>query len=276
MLRALTVSVLACVVSLLIVSYYYLSRQYRNQRWLPWPSTSRSAHSATSSSPVTASTTSRRPHIGFVFAHPDDETLFFLPTLLHCLHHRLPVSLLCLSTGNADGLGRTRQKEMLALCHTLSLPADTLLLVDDERLQDGLHTTWPFKVIADRVDEWRRQRGVDCIVTFDGGGVSGHPNHCAVHHALSELCYRQHGLHVCTLLSLPLPYKYMSAIGALWGWGWGGDGSGGGGGDMLFVHWDWRVNWRCMRAHCSQLVWYRRLFLLFSTYTSVNILQHMQ
>ena len=33
-------------------------------------------------------------------------------------------------------------------------------------------------------------------------------------------------------------------------------------GHMLFVHWDWRVNWRCMRAHCSQLVWYRRLFLV--------------
>ena len=271
MLQAIILSVLGCLTSLLTLSYYYLCRRYLSQHWLPWPQPS-----------FVGASTAKRPHIGFVFAHPDDETLFFLPTLLHCLHHRLSVSLLCLSTGNADGLGRTRQKEMLALCRTLSLSADAVLLVDDERLQDGLRTSWPFKPIADRVDEWRRQRGVDCIVTFDSGGVSGHPNHCAIHHALSELCYRQHNLHVYTLLSFPLPQKYLSLVGALWGWGGGGARGGQGGSaasgssDLLFVHWDWRVNWRCMRAHWSQLVWYRRLFLVFSMYTYVNVLQPLQ
>ena len=188
MLHVITLFVVACLTSLLTFTYYHLNRRYQSQRWLPWPDPSRSVLSATSSSPLSAST-AKRLHIGFVFAHPDDETLFFLPTILHCLHHQLPVSLLCLSTGNADGLGRTRQKEMLALCHTLSLSTDALLMVDDERLQDGLRTSWPLKPIADRVDDWRRQRGVDCIVTFDGSGVSGHPNHCAIHHAISELCY---------------------------------------------------------------------------------------
>jgi len=268
MLRMILLSVLACIVSLLTFSYYHLSRRYRSQRWLPWPDTSRSATAASSTVPAS---TSKRPHIGFVFAHPDDETLFFLPTLLHCLRHQLPVSLLCLSTGNADGLGRTRQKEMLALCHTLHLSTDALLIVDDERLQDGMHTSWPFKPIADRVNDWRRQRAIDCLVTFDGSGVSGHPNHCAIHFALSELCYRQHGLCVYGLVSLPVWQKYLSIVGALWGWG-----AGGGSGDALFVHWDWLVNWRCMRAHWSQLVWYRRLFLVFSTYTYVNILRPIQ
>ena len=268
LLQTAALCLLLCVVSLVTYAYYLLDRHYRSQRWLPWPDTSSSGHTAPSSSASASSASNRRPHIGFVFAHPDDETMFFLPALLHCLRHQLPVSLLCLSAGNADGLGRTRQKEMLALCRALSLSSDSLLLVDDERLQDGMHTSWPFKPIADRVDEWRRQRGVDCLVTFDSGGVSGHPNHCAIHHALSELCYRQHGLHVYTLLSLPVSQKYLSVVGALWGWG--------GKRDLLFVHWDSRVNWRCMRAHWSQLVWYRRLFLVFSAYTYVNVLQPLQ
>ena len=271
MWSTIILSVLACVATLLTLSYYRLSRHYCDQRWLPWPDTASSSTSSSSSSSRAVVSSSARPHIGFVFAHPDDETLFFLPTILHCLHHHLPISLLCLSTGNADGLGRTRQKELLSLTHTLHIPPASLLIIDDERLQDGLTTSWPFKPIADHVDEWRRSRGVSAIVTFDSSGVSQHPNHCAIHHALNELCYRQHGLHCYTLLSFPLPQKYLSIVGALWGWG-----GRGGVKDMLFVHWDWRVNWRCMRAHWSQLVWYRRLFLIFSVYTYVNVLQPMQ
>jgi N-acetylglucosaminylphosphatidylinositol deacetylase len=56
-----------------------------------------------------------------VTAHPDDESLFFAPTLTSLLSHKrkldkdvlsAEVYLLCLSTGNADGLGKTRQREM--------------------------------------------------------------------------------------------------------------------------------------------------------------------
>eukprot|EP01048_Picozoa_sp_COSAG05_P013051 COSAG05_NODE_1354_length_5108_cov_24.726692_2_plen_102_part_00 len=48
-----------------------------------------------------------------VTAHPDDETMFFGPMLLS----RQPgqkIFIYCLSTGNADGLGETRKKELMA------------------------------------------------------------------------------------------------------------------------------------------------------------------
>eukprot|EP01043_Picozoa_sp_COSAG02_P095334 COSAG02_NODE_31709_length_528_cov_10.728868_1_plen_48_part_10 len=45
-------------------------------------------------------------------AHPDDESMFFGPALL-CRHGGQQVKLLCLSTGNADGLGETRKQELV-------------------------------------------------------------------------------------------------------------------------------------------------------------------
>ena len=54
-----------------------------------------------------------RPHILLVTAHPDDECLFFAPTLLSLLEQPAPeVFSLCLSTGNADGLGNIRKDEL--------------------------------------------------------------------------------------------------------------------------------------------------------------------
>ena len=47
-----------------------------------------------------------------VFAHPDDESMFFLPTIRHLVDSGETVWWLCLTTGDYDGLGRTRTKEL--------------------------------------------------------------------------------------------------------------------------------------------------------------------
>ena len=54
-------------------------------------------------------------NILMVTAHPDDEAMFFAPTMLALTrpdsgNH---VKILCLSTGNADGLGETRRRELV-------------------------------------------------------------------------------------------------------------------------------------------------------------------
>ena len=49
-----------------------------------------------------------------LIAHPDDEAMFFAPTVLALTRPGTGnhVSILCLSTGDADGLGETRKKEL--------------------------------------------------------------------------------------------------------------------------------------------------------------------
>jgi len=76
-----------------------------------------------------------------VIAHPDDESLFFAPTLISLLSHKhagdiaksgpyAEVYSLCLSTGNADGLGKIRQQEMAHALDMLGIEKGKRWIVD--------------------------------------------------------------------------------------------------------------------------------------------------
>lgn len=47
-----------------------------------------------------------------VTAHPDDEAMFFIPTIRYLRANNYRVHLLCLSNGNAAGLGKVREAEL--------------------------------------------------------------------------------------------------------------------------------------------------------------------
>ena len=52
-------------------------------------------------------------NILYVIAHPDDEAMFFVPSITQ-LRTTNDLYLLCLSNGNFDGLGKIREKELHA------------------------------------------------------------------------------------------------------------------------------------------------------------------
>ena len=72
-----------------------------------------------------------RRNILYVIAHPDDEAMFFAPSIVS-LRATNNLHLLCLSTGNADGLGRTREKELQASAKWLGFQSATV--IDDPEL----------------------------------------------------------------------------------------------------------------------------------------------
>lgn len=145
-----------------------------------------------------------------ITAHPDDESLFFLPTIwnllkmkqsgnseeLHC-----QVWLVCLTTGDYDGLGSTRSKELEMLCQTI-IPFDKFLLVNNPKdLPDHPCQRWNTPAASDCLStllttaldknqtQWRPQNLV--LITFDAGGVSGHRNHQDTFFAVQNLWARQ-------------------------------------------------------------------------------------
>lgn len=106
-----------------------------------------------------------------VTAHPDDESMFFLP-LLHSLadHSSHPtddskwdVHLLCLSRGNFDGLGEIRAKELVACAKFLGLQEDRVHVLEDDQLQDGMQTQWDAGHIAQIVLEFIEKHRINAV-----------------------------------------------------------------------------------------------------------------
>jgi N-acetylglucosaminylphosphatidylinositol deacetylase len=99
--------------------------------------------------PIPSSLYNKR--IILLIAHPDDESMFFSPALQALTDPALGnhVKILCLSTGDADGLGETRRKELESAALTLGLrQSQDVFVMDDERFKDGMNETWAEKDIA--------------------------------------------------------------------------------------------------------------------------------
>ena len=92
-----------------------------------------------------------------VIAHPDDEAMFFIPTLQNIKEHKNTIlSVLCLSSGNADGLGKVREKELIESCKHLGIDSKYVNIIDDPNLQDGFNEIWHEELISNKIIEMDR------------------------------------------------------------------------------------------------------------------------
>eukprot|EP00927_Polykrikos_kofoidii_P024580 TRINITY_DN22325_c0_g1_i1.p1 TRINITY_DN22325_c0_g1~~TRINITY_DN22325_c0_g1_i1.p1 ORF type:complete len:372 (-),score=49.49 TRINITY_DN22325_c0_g1_i1:137-1252(-) len=243
-------------------------------------------------------TNTRRPcrRVALVVAHPDDEAMFFWPTLMEIKQANIPVSVLCLSTGNADGLGQLRTEEMRRSCERVGAVNEDLVILDVDGLQDGMHHVWSEDLVAKHVTDFVIARDADAVITFDDFGVSGHPNHVAtsrgVRQAARNACDSSNTgvacFHVFLLESVGFWQKYLGPLHLLFlplslaepsdssSCSAGADESIGRCSDAKAVDVGCSVNanpFACLRglaAHRSQLVWYRFLSAVFSRYAYVN------
>jgi len=114
-----------------------------------------------------------------IIAHPDDESMFFSPTLKNLLSQKLSISLLCLSNGDFYKQGKTREKELSKLAEKLDLK--TVEILEDVKLQDNINKYWDSDYVGLEITEYFKRddafKRFGTIFTFDQKGVSGHPNH---------------------------------------------------------------------------------------------------
>ncbi|KUJ08279.1 putative GlcNAc-PI de-N-acetylase [Mollisia scopiformis] len=129
----------------------------------------------------------RSKNLLIVTAHPDDETLFFAPSILRVLDNRKTTGgLLVLSNGNNYGLGDVRKVELKGACGILSIDDDRCEALNRPELQDNPKKWWDEHEIIAAVKEYVEKWEVDAIITFDHGGISGHINHRAVSRAVKK------------------------------------------------------------------------------------------
>jgi N-acetylglucosaminylphosphatidylinositol deacetylase len=157
-----------------------------------------------------------------IIAHPDDESMFFVPLLFSLKSQSNNTWIICLTTGDYDGLGATRTMELQSAVRGLLLLSSTTRddnnaamiqlrqLHRPDQFPDHPRQKWDIPVVADALEETLR----DIIVvsrtsssssssnaddeepqrlrlfTFDEDGVSGHWNHRDTYFAVRHVVQR--------------------------------------------------------------------------------------
>jgi len=214
-----------------------------------------------------------------VISHPDDETMFFGPTLLNLCRTRAGadnVFLLCMSNGDFKGNrahGLTRKRELYAACKVLGLPEENITILSYTKLRDDPSVRWREEVVSEVVLQTVHAHEIDTVLTFDRHGVSGHKNHASLYNAMAYLYIegklKPADTRVYTLRSVNLLRKYSSVLDV----------------PMSFLLaptaytanvYDWFRLHRAMATHRTQYVWFRKLYMAFSRYNFINTFDQMK
>ncbi|KAI9783842.1 MAG: N-acetylglucosaminyl-phosphatidylinositol de-N-acetylase [Candelina submexicana] len=175
--------------------------------------------------------------ICLLIAHPDDEAMFFAPTVLALTRPKLGnhVKILCLSSGDADGLGETRKKELVKSGILLGLRREEdVFVIEDPAFPDSMTTPWDASKISTLLtsifapnilkssSQTAPTASIDILITFDRHGISSHPNHTSLRlgalEFLKSIMQRHSGwqspVTLYTLTSTNVLRKYMSILDA--------------------------------------------------------------
>ncbi|XP_048751723.2 N-acetylglucosaminyl-phosphatidylinositol de-N-acetylase-like [Ostrea edulis] len=206
-----------------------------------------------------------------ITAHPDDECMFFSPTIQSFVNSGHFVHVLCLSNGNYYGLGKTRSLELFSSCTALGVPLRNVHLFNHSDLQDHPAHPWKTRDVEKIILPVMYYLQPHLVITFDSYGVSGHSNHISVSEALQSLSNKRilpNNMRAFQLQSTGILRKYVSildlpltlltskyvAVASPWG--------------LL-------KGWWAMLNHWSQFVWFRALYIVFSRYMLMNTLEEI-
>lgn len=190
---------------------------------------------------------SRGPNFGkclLLIAHPDDESLFFAPFL----YHNDPY-IYCLSDGNFAGKGHLRRIEMDDLCEHLSMD----FTIGDYKD----NTRWSTDRILIDLVKMAVSKNIRTIVTFDKSGVTGHHNHisCSKAGRLLQSLSKKGLFKVHQLKSVGFFEQFLMFLSR----------------PTFAVPFYSPFSIRLFLFHRSQVIWFRYIVILFSTYMHYNV-----
>ena len=216
-------------------------------------------------------------------AHPDDECLFFAPTILRLISRGVEGHLLVVSQGNYEGLGEIRQRELKDSCRTLGISLSRCLSLNRTELVDHPNQWWPEDLLVALIGEYLVKHSIDLLISFDRGGISGHINHRSLAVALesSSLNRSVSSLSIYSLRSVSPLFKFTSFFDVL---------------PTLFVFLprlffsssssssflvvsspvEYLRTLNAFHRHRSQQRWFRHFYTLFSRYMFINDLQSIE
>lgn len=195
-----------------------------------------------------------------VIAHPDDEVIFFRPTMSILQNEGKEVYILCFTDGDHEGLGVVRSRELYESAASFDIPSSRVKIGG---YRDGRGEVWDLGAVERDVEEFVCQHDIQAVITFDSYGVSGHPNHISCYKAVRNFLERERTEKPLGL-SLTSRSVFVKSLGPLSVFLRDRDA------DYVVTSEEVTKGWRHMRHHGSQFVWYRKLHILFSRYSYVN------
>ena len=159
-------------------------------------------------------TLSIKKSILFIIAHPDDEIMFFYPTIKSLnniisllnsnkntqfndliknssylkstnskdLNIDIDIHLLCLTKGNANNLGEQREEELKQSLSNLNI--SNFKIIDSNKFKDSINTKlYNSDDVSQAIDSYIKSSSIKCLenlyafFTFDENGVTKHNNH---------------------------------------------------------------------------------------------------
>eukprot|EP00252_Welwitschia_mirabilis_P000821 TRINITY_DN10805_c0_g1_i1.p1 TRINITY_DN10805_c0_g1~~TRINITY_DN10805_c0_g1_i1.p1 ORF type:complete len:173 (+),score=20.32 TRINITY_DN10805_c0_g1_i1:345-863(+) len=170
---------------------------------------------------------------------------------------------------------------MLKACLVLKVPVSSVTILDHVELQDGFDKPWSHAFVAEIIHDAVAAHDINTIITFDKHGVSSHPQHCAVHYGVGNFLKetkrlsegQQKSISGWELLTTNVMRKYSGPLD-IWL-------------SILYTLWLSKGTSYCvfnkrpylcfvaMAQHDSQWIWYRKLFVMLSSYSYINVLRKM-
>ncbi|XP_034691753.1 probable N-acetylglucosaminyl-phosphatidylinositol de-N-acetylase isoform X5 [Vitis riparia] len=108
----------------------------------------------------------QKRNVLLVIAHPDDESMFFSPTITFLNSRGHNLHLLCMSTGNADGMGNIRKEELYQASAILKVPLQQVKILDHPDFQDGFGKVWNHALLAKIIEEEVISHAIDTAIAI--------------------------------------------------------------------------------------------------------------
>lgn len=215
-----------------------------------------------------------KKNVCLIVAHPDDECMFFAPTILHLMNKHKPF-ILCLTNGNYYGIGKTREKELAQSCVTLFGSSHDLTMINEpNKILDHPDTKlWDKLFCKNLIETYLEQNAIDILITFDKFGVSGHTNHCIINEIIKDLTFKKPStLVVYELITKNILRKYSFIFDIFLSLVLSFVNS-----NLIFINspFDYLKALNAMFKHKSQLCWFRYLYLFSSSYLLINNLKKL-
>ena len=178
------------------------------------------------------------------------------------------VYLLWFTTGNADGLGLVRKDELKQSWSNLGIKS--FYIIDVKNFPDSMTKSWDIRQVAYAIQSsMEKFPKIDFLLTFDRYGVSRHINHTHVSLGWEKFMDKvntDQDLKLYKLMTHSILRKFIGIY------------------DVFFINrrslldkeailwtdFNIRDTYKGLAIHKSQFVWYRKLFIIFSSYAYLN------